>query len=132
MGLDTSHSCWHGAYSAFNRWRNKIAEVAGYEMAEYDGIPAPKMDWDNISLENVNGKWSKLPSDPLVILFAHSDCDGYIQWRSTKPLADRLTELLPLLDGDGGGHIGSYRSTTQAFIDGLLLAHSKNERVEFH
>lgn len=132
MGLDTSHSCWHGAYSAFNRWRNKIAEVAGYEIVEYDGIPAPKMDWDNISLENVNGKWNKLPSDPLVILFAHSDCDGYIQWRSTKPLADRLSELLPLLDGDGGGHINSYRSTTQAFIDGLLLAHSKKERVEFH
>ncbi len=132
MGLDTSHNCWHGAYSAFNRWRNKIAEVAGYEIVRYDGIPAPKLDWDNISLENVNGKWGKLPSDPLIILFVHSDCGGYIQWRCTKPLAGRLTELLPLLEGDGGGNIGSYRQTTQAFIDGLLLAHSKNELVKFN
>lgn len=30
MGLDTSHGCWHGAYSAFMRWRHKIAEVAGF------------------------------------------------------------------------------------------------------
>jgi hypothetical protein len=29
VGLDTSHGCWHGAYSAFHRWRCKIAEVAG-------------------------------------------------------------------------------------------------------
>ena len=27
MGLDTTHGCWHGTYSAFNRWRNKIAEM---------------------------------------------------------------------------------------------------------
>jgi hypothetical protein len=30
MGLDTTHDCWHGAYSAFMRWRRKLAEVAGY------------------------------------------------------------------------------------------------------
>ena len=29
MGLDTTHDCWHGAYSAFMRWRQKLAEVAG-------------------------------------------------------------------------------------------------------
>lgn len=23
MGLDTSHDCWHGAYSAFTRWRQQ-------------------------------------------------------------------------------------------------------------
>ena len=55
------------------------------------------------------------------------------EWSIEMCIRDsRLSELLPLLDGDGGGHIGSYRSTTQAFIDGLLLAHSKKERVEFH
>jgi len=25
MGLDTSHDAWHGAYSAFMRWRTEIA-----------------------------------------------------------------------------------------------------------
>lgn len=25
MGLDVSHDAWHGAYSAFTRWRHEIA-----------------------------------------------------------------------------------------------------------
>ena len=29
MGLDTTHDCWHGAYSAFMRWRQEIARIAG-------------------------------------------------------------------------------------------------------
>ena len=29
MGLDTTHGCWHGAYTAFRRWRNGIAQAAG-------------------------------------------------------------------------------------------------------
>jgi len=29
MGLDTSHGCWHGAYSAFHRWRAGVAKAAG-------------------------------------------------------------------------------------------------------
>lgn len=29
MGLDTSHDCWHGAYSAFMRWRRAVAKAAG-------------------------------------------------------------------------------------------------------
>ena len=30
MGLHTTHGCWRGAYSAFMRWRMKLAEVAGF------------------------------------------------------------------------------------------------------
>ena len=33
MGLDTTHDCFHGAYSAFSRWRNAVAEAAGYMVA---------------------------------------------------------------------------------------------------
>ena len=29
MGLDSTHNCWHGAYSAFMRWRQMLAQVAG-------------------------------------------------------------------------------------------------------
>lgn len=32
MGLDVSHDAWHGAYSAFTRWRNCLAEDAGYPL----------------------------------------------------------------------------------------------------
>ena len=119
MGLDVSHDCWHGAYSAFMRWRREIARVVGIDLMSMEGFKE-------------NGtSWETLKPDVLHVLLTHSDCDGYIQWKQTKKLADRLTELLPLLEGEGGGHIGSYREKTQEFIDGLLLAHEAHERVEF-
>jgi len=38
MGLDTSHGCWHGAYSAFMRWRTEIAKAAGIPLMFMDGF----------------------------------------------------------------------------------------------
>lgn len=136
MGLDTSHGCWHGAYSAFSRWRNTLADAAGYgtQRVVYNGMTYDQprgVNWEALTDANFQGEWEQTPEEPLVILFAHSDCDGAIYPRDAKPLADRLEELLPRLDGDGGGHIGSYRAKTQAFIDGLRLAVSRDEPVEF-
>jgi hypothetical protein len=77
--------------------------------------------------------WDALKPDILHVLLHHSDCDGIIEHKHCKSLADRLEELLPLLpDGDGGGHIGDWREKTQRFIDGLRLADSLGENVEFH
>lgn len=137
MGLDTSHNCWHGAYSAFSRWRHKIARVAGYDVFKVvyeDGYTQDTImiDWGHITGDNLMGKWEILPKDPLIILFAHSDCEGVIYPDAASLLADRLEELLPLLDGDGGGHIGSYKDKTMAFIDGLRNAAIVGEVVDFH
>lgn len=141
MGLDTSHNCWHGAYSAFSRWREQIAQVAGYKMmdptpeeqAQGFHRPYPMIEWSGISDANLQGEWTRTPADPLVVLIAHSDCDGVIHPAQAGPLADRLAELLPLLpDGDGGGHIGDWRTKTQAFIDGLRSAAQAGEDVDFH
>lgn len=163
MGLDTSHGCWHGAYSAFNRWRDKLAEIAGipYGLMERvwpwphnsesvnkalewaaprEGGPlchdprGPVLHW---YVEDVNRwlpiKWESLRPDILHVLLDHSDCDGTIAAEDCGPLADRLEELLPLLpEGDGGGHIGPWREKTQTFIDGLRLAASMGEDVDFH
>ena len=122
MGLDTSHDCWHGAYSAFHRWRSKLMEVAHQR--------------DLMQMQNYGGNvpWAKLGKDPLIILLNHSDCDGIIEAKDCAPLADRLEELLPALReaGDGGGHIGGYAEKTQQFIDGLRLAASEGEDVDFH
>lgn len=38
MGLDTSHDCWHGAYSAFNRWREAVAKAAGIPLQLMEGF----------------------------------------------------------------------------------------------
>lgn len=133
MGLDTTHDCWHGAYSAFSRWRNKLAEVAGYAFYKVDDVfETPLVDWGHLQGQ-LYGKWDKTPEDPLLILIAHSDCEGYIYPEQAKPLADRLAELMPLLPkGDGGGHIYDWQQVTQRFIDGLKEAHKRKEKVGFH
>ena len=84
MGLDTSHDCWNGAYSAFHRWRIKITPAAF-----------------------INGR--------------------IFQKRR------QLEKLIPLLpEEEAGGHIGIWKNKTQKFVDGLRLAYSKKENVEFY
>ncbi len=120
MGLDTSHNCWHGSYGAFNRWRTKICEVAGYG----------KLD----SREGFGGTVPWPDNDPLVKLLHHSDCEGEILSADCLPIAERLQSLIPALTiaGEGGGHVGNYAETTQQFIDGLKRASAANENVDFH
>ena len=133
MGLDTTYDCWHGAYSAFTRWRNKLAEVAGYKFYKEGFIDQPLIDWGHITQENLYGRWKETPNDPLMVLIAHSDCEGEIFPEQAEPLANRLEELLPLLpDDEAGGHIGNWRTKTQQFIDGLRAAAKEDEPVEFH
>lgn len=154
MGLDTSHGCWHGAYSAFMRWRQKLAEVAGYPPLDLmEGFYNPDELWCmppgsgtmikatdkgwSYRMEQVFTqlpiKWTLFEKDPLSKLLYHSDCDGSIAATDCGPIADRLTELLPLLpEGDGGGHVGDWREKTQTFIDGLRRASAAGEDVEFH
>ena len=156
MGLATSHDCWHGAYSAFHRWRLKLAEIAGiplpfmegwYGEVVTDGMAGHPV-WAKYAYQDRPGsmfkdsmlddlkffpiRWGVLRPDALHILLNHSDSDGEIAWEDCGPLADRLAELLSSLDGDGGGHIGNYRDKTRAFIDGLRLAAQKRENVDFH
>lgn len=140
MGLDVSHDCWSGAYSAFSRWRDKLAEVAGYgmqdptpeERAQGFHRPYVALEWSGIVEENFQGIWTRTPPDPLIVLIAHSDCDGVIKPEQARPLAARLAELLPLLpDEEAGGHIGNWRTKTQRFIDGLREAVAQDEEVVF-
>ena len=138
MGLDTSHDCWHGSYSAFMVWRQKIASVAGYAVwdVKYDNGLIQKtvmIDWGHITENNLNGEWDVPQADPLIYLIAHSDCEGLIHPQQAAPLAKRLEELLSQLpDEDVAGHIGNWKSKTQKFIDGLNLAVKGVEDVIFH
>jgi hypothetical protein len=136
MGLDTTHDCWHGAYSAFGRWRKELAKVAGYWITKVqDGIYNDEtiiVDWGHLQ-DKLFGDWDKVPDDPLLVLIAHSDCEGVIHPREAKALAGRIEQLLPLLPkGDGGGHIYDWQVVTQKFIAGLREASNNNEDVEFH
>lgn len=138
MGLDTSHDCFHGAYSSFSRFRQEIAKLAGYAVWEvnFSGTYPREtimLDWGHITEANLFGDWEETPSDPLIVLFAHSDCEGKIYPTQAKPLAERLMQLLPKMEEiDLGGHVGNLKLKTQKFIDGLLAAVAANEPVEFH
>lgn len=113
MGLDTTHNCWHGAYSSFMRWREAVCEVAGYgDIHKRQGFGGCK-PWPT--------------KDALVILLNHSDCDGEIASKDCAPLADRLEQLLPALRNKGVEHA----ERAEDFIKGLRLAAARGEDVEF-
>lgn len=137
MGLDVSHDCWSGAYSAFSRWRDKLAKVAGYEITpDINQRPMVLIDyghWPEVNYYDppiIPCRIDGTP-DPLLLLIMHSDCEGKIRAEHVGPLADRLTELLPDIEGDGGGHIGDFREKTQTFIAGLRVAELAGEEIEF-
>ncbi|TXG75756.1 hypothetical protein E6Q11_06865 [Candidatus Dojkabacteria bacterium] len=152
MGLDISHDAWHGAYSSFMRYRQKLAEVMGLPpldlmegyYSEGNNNPMvllnyryPKGDELDVShlrriFKQMPIKWECLKPNPIHELLCHSDCDGYINWKACGKIADELEKLLPLLDEDGAGHIGNYKEKTEKFIKGLRLAHSKKEKLKFH
>ena len=158
MGLDTTHGCWHGAYSDFMRWRCEIAKAAGLPPLQFmEGF----YDWEDITHEDVNAavqtlgfasrhewardmlqalyyggslpiKWDCLKPSPLHALLNHSDCEGDIPAQECAGIADAMEAVLPELQNvSGGGHIGDLREKTQAFIAGLRLAAEKGESVEF-
>lgn len=147
MGLDVSHDCWHGAYSAFSRWREKLAQIAGlpplqlmegfYEQGSHrDPFFDLSQQYPNLAASytvSLPIRWECLKPDVLYLLLNHSDCEGEIETEVCAPLATRLEDLLPLLpDADDAGHIGNWRDKTQKFIDGLRDAAAKGEVVSFH
>lgn len=143
MGLDTSHDCFHGAYSAFSRFRLALAAAAKIPLKLMEGY----YEWPGWILDTLpktqreimSGLFAALPlswelfeGDPLVVLLHHSDCDGTIPLEHCAALAKRLRELAPLLRGqNGGGHMGDIRAAALRFAEGLELAASKGEDVRF-
>ena len=143
MGLDVSHECWHGAYSAFSRWRQAVAEAAGYLVLpvkfDDDGatMPTIMLEWHRYQGGQLYGEREETPHDPLIVLFAHSDCEGVIHPAQAAPLADALEALLPKIAAapeETVGHIargGGYVEVTKRFIAGLREAVAAGEDVEF-
>jgi hypothetical protein len=141
MGLDTSHDCWHGPYSAFTRWRNCIALAAGYkvEPRKYDGgmtFGTAVLDWDGIEQRNpgcYQGEWREGEGDALVYLLAHSDCDGVLHPPQANALADRLAELVSHIGSVCTHHeLDDHVGKTERFIKGLRAAVERGEDVDFH
>jgi hypothetical protein len=95
MGLDTDYDCWHGPYSAFNRFRHALAAKIGIDLDSMEGFQRDPARGAT--------RWDLLKPDPLLTLLNHSDCDGWIEADDCAPLAARLREVAALFDpGEGG------------------------------
>ena len=158
MGLDCSHNAWHGAYSAFMRWREKLAEVAGLPplmlmegfYTPLDDMRMPATLYHGIDTNRpaygagsepymarldaqLPIRWECLKPSALHELLYHSDCDGEIPADRCGPIADALEALVPLLpDEVAGGHIGHWREKTMQFVTGLRAAAAAGEPLDFH
>jgi hypothetical protein len=140
MGLDMSHDAWHGAYSAFSRYRNQVAEAAGYALETIDGEYGRReyvrLDWDAFPDATIDGDWGDVvPDDALLYLIVHSDCEGHLEPEACARLADRLEDLMPKIRNIPKADFGPVRTAadkTQQLIDGLRRAASVPERLEFH
>ena len=144
MGLDVSHDCWHGPYSAFHRWRVQLARVANYPPLDLiDGFR------DELLAKPEQPLISRKPflRDSLSLLLFHSDCDGGIRWWQCRPLALRLLGLYresyaveaPPRPGCGcwvdpkpaRADYDGFRPALMRWIVGLLDAHTARETVTF-
>lgn len=116
MGLQTTHGCWHGPYSAFHEWRVEIAEVVGIDLAEMEGYDGTR-------------RWEDLAPDPIHVLLDHPDSEGEIAAGDCIPLAERLEEIADRLKG--GAPDFSHATAAHQFAAGLRRAALNNEPVVF-
>ena len=126
MGLDVTHDCWHGAYSAFNRFRADLWDLAH---------PNRKGQWETVVSTGEVAEFSryKPAAEPLDYLLYHEDCEGDLKRYMLIPLAERLEAVAPFLPDEGGGHLrnGGSRARALQFAKGLREAHAAKQIVEF-
>lgn len=130
MGLDTTHDAFHGAYSAFNRFRQSVAKAMGGSFPPHQekGLDDSKWYWGD--------GYGEQTHPGLYLFLKHSDCDGELSPEECELVATDLEAILPVLEkeGEGSGHIlnqGGYAKVCQKFIKGCRLAAQQNETLYF-
>lgn len=107
MGLDTTHDCFHGAYSAFNRFRQYIAKGCGGSFPPHD--PEFRDDDGNKPLP---GHWYYEPKivpeehrEGMTLFLGHSDYDGIF----TPPGGDQGSQVPEVGSSKSpGSGVGAY------------------------
>lgn len=151
MGLDTTHDAFHGAYSAFNRFRQEICRAMGPESSfppHYKRDEQGRLIQDergmlvrdplkDEELVYIDGEYSRETHPGLYEFLMHSDCDGEISPEMCAKVADDLEALLPKVEAlktVAAGHIaaaGGYVPVLERFIAGCRLAAANGEPLEF-
>lgn len=138
MGLDTSHDCFHGSYSAFNRLRKAVARACG------GSFPPHMSDYDAAflaSAKDVNDRWWYYDDDTVPInlhvgarlFLSHSDCDGTLTPDESREVAAFLRWVAPRVEIEGEGHLSSLgtRGAVERFAAGCEAASEAGETVKF-
>lgn len=136
MGLDIAGSKCHWSYSGFSQWRNRIAVLAGYSLVSdktpYGTFTHPDIDYSQFESKNYMGTWKKNPDDALIILFAHSDCEGVIKLRQMKFLLPRMKEIYDKMCLPENSELDTwYRKNTADFIETLETNITNKTAIEF-
>jgi len=118
MGLDTTHNCYHGSYSGFNRFRYSLGHQIGIDLNDYIGygISGTK-DLTSIKHE-------------LMPLFNHSDCDGRLTIKECKSIAKGLDKILENFNDKIESDF-NLKDLIIQFRDGCLHAVSLKQMVKF-
>ena len=137
MGLDCSHDAWHGAYSAFKRFRRMIAMACGGSWPPHD--PEFRMpDGSKVG----DGWWftddDVVPADHhegCDIFMGHSDCEGEISPGDCLKVAGFLRWVAPRLQAAGTGHLSPLsmgpRDRAVRFAEGCEAAAAAGEPLVF-
>jgi hypothetical protein len=119
MGLDTSHNCWSGPYSSFNRFRFSLGHQIGIDLKDYQGY---------------GGGGSKFLYEiehDIMPLINHSDCEGKLTVKEAKRVAKGLTNILDNFNDEIEADYNFKERITQ-FRDGCLDAVKQRQIVRFH
>ena len=133
MGLDVSHGCWNGPYSAFMRWRCELNLLIACDREdtsdEWKQVRDMGSTREGLQLAWQRGLYND-QTDPLNVLMNHSDCDGEIAAEMCGPLADALQDLMDRRMPSRAMY-DIARPATERFIAGLRKAASENATVRF-
>jgi hypothetical protein len=135
MGLDTTHDAFHGAYSAFQRFRRAVARAAN---VSYPPHADANLDPNTWYWNHGTGNKEKYPG--LTAFFTSDDCQGSFTPATCLQMADEIEALLPKIReqenvDENWGHIareGGMASVAEKYIAGCRLAASLGEDLEYH
>lgn len=131
--MDVDHGCFNGPEALFDNLRCVWSQAAGYgliDLRNQGGPLLPRIDIGRYSEEDLLGEWPNgAPDDPLLILLAHHETRGRIQWGHAKYLADRLEELETVIATPGT--TPRWVLLTQQFIRGLRTAAMWRQDIVF-
>lgn len=117
MGLDTTHNCWHGPYSSFNRFRRSLGHQIGIELNDYHGYDGRKFYLEQIRHD-------------LMPLLNHSDCDGKLSVKECKRLVKGFNDVLENFV-ETIEHDYNFKEQIIQFRDGCISAIEQKQKVKF-